>query len=183
MSLVITGNPGVGKHTVGKKIAEIFDLHLLDLNKLSLESGIYEQKEETRDVDISKLKEIIKDQLTKKTIVVGHLAPYVLTKTQVKVAVILRKSPYKLYSVYKKRSYSERKIKENLESEILGVIAHDTIKKLGKTKTVQIDTTEKSIQTIVTKIKSIIVGKKNNDMVDWLELVIQNNDLQKFFSY
>ena len=183
MSLVITGNPGVGKHTVGKKIAHILDLELLDLNKLSIESGVYEQKKETRDVDVIALKEIIKEQLIKKTIVVGHLAPYVLTKTQVKIAIILRKSPYKLYSVYKKRSYSERKIKENLESEILGVIAYDTIKKLGETKTVQIDTTEKSIQTIVAKIKSVIIGKKNNDIVDWLGLVIQNNDLQKFFSY
>ena len=109
MSLVITGNPGVGKHTISKEIAKILDLDLLDLNKLSIESGISEQKEETRDVDVSKLKEIIKDQITKKTIVVGHLAPYVLTKTQVEIAVILRKSPYELHSVYKKRRYSERK--------------------------------------------------------------------------
>ena len=83
----------------------------------------------------------------------------------------------------KREDIRREKIKENLESEILGIIAHDTIKKLGKTKTVQIDTTEKSIQTIVRKIKSIIKGKKNGELVDWLELVIKNNDLQKFFSY
>jgi len=183
MSLVITGNPGVGKHTIGKKIADSFDFKLLDLNQLVIQSGAYVKKKETKDVDVNALKKIIKNQLTKKTVVVGHLVPYVLTKSQVKKAIILRKNPYKLSSVYKKRKYSKKKIRENLESEILGIIAHDAIKKLGKTKTVQVDTTGKSIQKIVLEIKSIFKGKKTDDTVDWLALITQKNDLKKFFSY
>ena len=31
--LVLTGNPGVGKHTVSKKLAEILDYEIVDVNK------------------------------------------------------------------------------------------------------------------------------------------------------
>ena len=45
--------------------------------------------------------------------------------------IILRKNPYKLEKVYEARRYSKEKIKENLGSEILGIIAHDAISEFG----------------------------------------------------
>ena len=183
MSLVITGNPGVGKHTIAKKIAVELGLKLIDINKIALEAGVSVKSKETRDVDVDLLKPIIRKKISKESLVVGHLAPYVLTKSQVSKAIILRKSPYKLPSIYKKRNYSKKKIAENLESEIIGIIAHDTIKKIGKEKTIQIDTTNKTIQKVLSQIKSAIKGKKISDTVDWLDLVTKKNDLQKFFSY
>ena len=183
MSLVITGNPGVGKHTIAKKIAKLLELEIVDINKIALESGVFSKSKETTDVDVDALKPIIRKKISKNSIVVGHLAPYVLTKSQVGKAVILRKSPYKLTLVYKKRNYSKKKTAENLESEIIGIIAHDTIKKLGKEKIIQIDTTDKTIQKVLTQTKSAIKGKKRSDEVDWLSLVTKKKDLQKFFSY
>ena len=183
LSLVITGNPGVGKHTIGKHIAKTLDLNLIDLNQIAIDEGIFEEKNESKDVDVSKLKKILKLKLEKNSLVVGHLAPYVLTKSQVKKLIILRKNPYKLKSVYKQRKYSKNKIKENLESEILGIIAHDSIKKIGKMRIIQIDTTGKSIQKVVLQTKNAINGKKKSDGVDWLSLVSEKNDLKKFFSY
>ena len=135
MSIVITGNPGVGKHTIAKKIYKILNYEILDINKIALDTGVYEKNEDGIDVDVSKLKKNLKNKITKKTLIVGHLAPYVLTKSQVKKVIVLRKSPYKLISIYKKRKYPIEKIKENLESEVLGIIAHDAIKKFGKSKT------------------------------------------------
>jgi len=113
----------------------------------------------------------------------GHLAPYVLTKSQIKKAIILRKNPYKLISTYKKRGYSKKKIAENLGSEILGIITHDTIKKLGTSKTHQIDATTKSISKITKQIQSILNGKSQDEIVDWLSLVSEKNDLKTFFPY
>ena len=183
LSLVITGNPGVGKHTIGKHIAKTLDLNLIDLNQIAIDEKIFEEKNESKDVDVSKLKKILKTKLDKRSLVVGHLAPYVLTKSQVKKLIILRKNPYKLSTIYKKRKYSKNKIRENIESEILGIIAHDAFKKLDKSKIVQIDTTGKSIQKVVLQTKNAIKGKKKSDDVDWLSLVSENNDLKKFFSY
>ena len=173
----------MGKHTIGKKIAKLLGLKLIDLNQIAIDEGIFVEKNESKDVDVDKLKKILKSKLDKKSLVIGHLAPYVLTKSQVKKLIILRKNPYKLSTVYKQRKYSKSKIRENLESEILGIIAHDSIKKLGKLKTLQIDTTGKSIQKVVLLTKDAINGKKKSDYVDWLSLVSEKNDLKKFFSY
>ena len=103
MALIITGNPGVGKHTVAKSVAKILNFQIMDINKIALDSGVYEKSDGTYDVDVKKLQKIIKNKIKTNSIVVGHLAPYVVTKNQVKKAIILRKNPYKLISVYKKR--------------------------------------------------------------------------------
>lgn len=182
MSLVITGNPGVGKHTVSKSLAKILDYEILDINKIALESNLYEKTDETNDVDVLRLKNILKKKISKKSLIVGHLAPYVLTKSQVSKVIILRKSPYKLVQIYKKRKYSKKKTTENLGSEVLGIIAYEAMKKFGKNKTFQIDTSSKSISNLTKHIKDILDGKSKTETVDWLS-VVKERDLQKFFSY
>lgn len=182
MSLVITGNPGVGKHTIAKIIAEKFSYKILDINKIAL-SSMNLKKSSIIDIDTEKLKNNIKKLITKKSLVVGHLAPYVLTKSQAKAVIVLRKNPYNLVSVYKKRKYSHQKMMENLDGEILGVIAYDSIKKFGKNRVYQIDTTKKSSPKLVKKIKSIFENDFKEDKVDWLTLVTKKNDLKKFFLY
>ena len=72
------------------------------------------------------------------------MAPYVLAKNQVKRAIVLRRNPYDLISVYKERKYSDKKIIENASSEILGIIAHDAINKFQE-KTFQVNNSGKTI--------------------------------------
>ena len=183
MSVVITGNPGVGKHTIAKKLAETMNFKILDINKIALESGLYEKKDGVLEVNTTKLKPILTKKITKKSLIVGHLAPFVVPKSKVKLAIVLRKNPYKLLTVYKKRKYSRKKIADNVGSEVLGIIAYDSIKKFGKSKTCQIDTTSISISNLTKKIKSIFKGKFDDDKVDWLSLVSEKNNLKKFFPY
>jgi len=182
MSIVITGNPGVGKHTVTKKISEILNFPIIDINIIAKDLGLFEKNENTNDVDTQKLGKILREEKLNEKIVVGHLAPYVLEKDQVKIIIILRRNPYDLESVYKERNYSETKIKENTGSEILGIITHDTIKKF-KEKAFQIDVSEKNIQKVTDKVLEIISKKEGNETVDWLNLVTKNNDLKKFFAH
>ena len=182
MSIVITGNPGVGKHTVTKRISEKLNFPIVDINIVAKDLGLFEKNGNTNDVDTKKLAKILGERKLNDTVVVGHLAPYVLEKDQVKIIIILRRNPYDLESVYKERNYSETKIKENTGSEILGIITHDTIKKF-KEKAFQIDVSEKNIQKVVEKVLEIISKKEGNEEVDWLNLVTKNNDLKKFFAH
>ena len=182
MSIVITGNPGVGKHTITKKISEILDFPIIDINVVAKDLGLFEKNENTNDVDTQKLANILREKELDEKIVVGHLAPYVLEKNQVKIIIILRRNPYDLESVYKERKYSEIKIKENTGSEILGIIIHDAIEKFEE-KAFQIDVSEKNIQEVVEKVLEIISKKGHSDEVDWLNLVTKNNDLEKFFTH
>lgn len=181
MSIVITGNPGVGKHTVVREISKHVGLPIIDINSIAKDAGLFEENEDTNDVDLSKLKEIIKE-ITSPNLIVGHLAPYVLSPNQVNKVIVLRRNPYDLITVYKKRGYTEEKIRENTGSEILGIIAHDTISQFGA-KVYQVDVTGKTICKVTDIILSIINGKMINEEVDWLDLVTKRNDLKKFFSY
>ncbi|MFQ5476531.1 MAG: adenylate kinase family protein [Nitrosopumilus sp.] len=180
MSIVITGNPGVGKHTITQKIAEKLELSIIDINTIAKDAGLFEKNEDANDVDTAKLEKILEQKISEKNVIVGHLAPYVLDKNKVKIMIILRRNPYDLISVYKERKYTNEKSRENAGSEVLGIIAHDAISKFQE-KAFQINTSGKSIQEIIEKAIILISSNKGNEDVDWLDLVTKNNDLKKFF--
>jgi len=181
MSIVITGNPGVGKHTITQEIAKKLELSILDINNIAKDAGLFEKNKDTYDVDTEKLEKILEQKISEKKIIVGHLAPYVLDKNKVKIVIVLRRNPYDLISIYKERKYTDEKSKENTGSEVLGIIAHDTISKFQE-KAFQINTSGKSIQEVVEKVMTLISSNEGNEEVDWLDLVTKNNDLKKFFN-
>ncbi|MHB8601097.1 MAG: adenylate kinase family protein [Nitrosotalea sp.] len=181
---VITGNPGTGKHTIAKLISEKLDLEVIDISKVAIDQGLVKRNNGILDVDVSKLKKIIDKKTSDDSILVGHLAPYVISSKNVEVSVVLRKSPYKLQSIYKKRKYVRKKSLENLGSEILGITYYDAVHQFGQKKTFQIDTSDKSISATAKKVESVFKGTKTNeDKIDWLQLVLKKGDMQKFFSY
>ena len=180
MSIVISGNPGTGKHTIARQIAQRLDLSIIDINEVAKSKGLFEKNKDTNDVDIIKLEKNLHDKISEKNLMIGHLAPYVLDKNQVRIMIILRRDPYELISVYKERKYTEDKIKENVGSEILGIIAYDAMSEFNE-KMFQINNSGKSIEETVKKVMSLISGNEVRDEVDWLDLVTKNNDLGKFF--
>ncbi len=67
------------------------------------------KNENTNDVDVAELEKIIKEKISSSSLIVGHFAPYVLSSNQVKMVIVLRRSPYEFIPVYKKREYTRRK--------------------------------------------------------------------------
>jgi adenylate kinase len=181
MSIVITGNPGVGKHTITQLISDKMKLPVIDINKIAKDSELFEKNDDANDVDVEMLEKILESKISENNIIVGHLAPYVLRKNQVKIVIVLRRSPYDLISVYEDRKYSDKKIRDNVGSEILGIIANDAMNKFQE-KTFQINVSGKTIEEMLEEIMSVIMNKKGNEEVDWLDLVRKNNDLGKFFA-
>ena len=184
VNLVITGNPGVGKHT----IADLFvkqnsSYQIFDINKFAIEKGLGEQTDDGIEVDTKKLKNEIQKLNLEKSLIVGHLAPYVLDKSNVEFVIILRKNPYELIKIYEKRKYQNSKIKENSGSEVLGVIANDSITSFGKEKSFEIDATDKTPEVILKRIQDIINNQESGDIVDWLKLIEEKNEMNKFFDY
>ena len=101
------------------------------------------------------------------------------------MVAVIRRSPYELKRVYKKRGYDAQKAIENLSSEIIGVCLYDAIKKFGSDKVAEFDST--AVQPTVTadKITKAFKGKSKHNVgkIDWLSLIVANNDMQKFFEY
>ena len=184
--LVITGNPGVGKHTVAKIVAKKLDLKLIDINDVAIKKNAIIKKDKIGYVvDLKKLSSLLRKELTRKCLVVGHLAPYVLKKTDPTLVIALRRSPYELEKVYAMREYSEKKATNNISSEIIGVCLYDAVKRFGRNKVAEVDSTAKKAENVAKKIISISNGKskRSTGKIDWLSLIVKNDDLQRFFMY
>ena len=184
VNLVITGNPGVGKHT----IADLFlkqnsSYQIFDINKFAIEKGLGEHTDDGIEVDTKKLKNEIQKLNLEKSLIIGHLAPYVLDESNVEFVIILRKNPYELVKIYEKRKYQNQKIKENAGSEVLGIIANDSITSFGKKKSFEVDATDKTPEVILKRIQDIMNNQENGDIVDWLKLIEEKNEMNKFFDY
>jgi adenylate kinase len=184
--LVITGNPGVGKHTTAFELKKILDLVLIDINDLAVQHYAFLQTPNL-EIDSRKIANIIESKLgeSQRTVIVGHLAPYVLKKEWIDLTIVLRRSPYAILSTLESRNYSVEKIRENVASEILGVILYDSVQCFGKEKIAELDTTQTTSTEICEEIISLIKGKTSRKIgiVDWLSLVNERGDVGRFLEY
>ncbi|MGH9924443.1 MAG: adenylate kinase family protein [Nitrososphaeraceae archaeon] len=184
--LVITGNPGVGKHTTAFELKKILGLVLIDINDLAVQHHAFLQTPNL-EIDSRKIATIIESKLgdSQRTVIVGHLAPYVLKKEWIDLTIVLRRSPYAILSTLESRKYSSEKIRENVASEILGVILYDSVQRFGKEKIAELDTTQTTSTEICEKIISLIEGKTGRKIgvVDWLSLVNERGDVGRFLEY
>lgn len=179
----ITGNPGVGKHTIADLLSKkIKNSKIIDINKIIISNQAFNF--ETFEADLKKsrsflIKELINDD---NIIIVGHLLPYVVKRNELDFIAILRRSPYSLIETYNKRQYSNKKIHENILCEILGISFYDTLKVFGKKKISEIDTTyddpEESVKKIIYHYDYKL--KRQIGLVDWLDLIYKNGDAKKF---
>jgi adenylate kinase len=186
LRLVITGNPGVGKHTGAKIIAEKMGTEIIDINEVAIDNNAIAKKtDRVLEVDVKRLvKQLAKLLRTKKDLVlVGHLAPYVLKPAGISLVAVLRRSPYELEETLKKRGYRVEKVRENLASEILGISLYDSLRTFGKRKVAEFDTTGKKPGQTADEIIAALHKKPKLVGIDWLILVSEKGDMQKFFEY
>ncbi|HEX6254011.1 MAG TPA: AAA family ATPase [Nitrososphaera sp.] len=191
LRLVITGNPGVGKHTSANIIAEKIDVEIIDINDVAIDNNATGKNTDDLgfDVNVKKLVRLLEKLLkTKKDLVlVGHLAPYVLNPAGISLVAVLRRSPYELEKTLKKRGYSVDKVRENVASEILGTALYDSLKTFGKRKVAEFDTTGKSPEETADEILAALQKKPKSKPkllgIDWLTLVSEKGDMRRFFKY
>jgi adenylate kinase len=190
-TLAITGNPGVGKHTVAKLVADRLGPQTvtIDLNKLAIEHGAILKKTPLGlDVDVKKLARLVRERVrvsavNNNVLIVGHLVPYVVRPVDVDLVAVLRRSPYELVKTFAARGYSAEKSRENAASEILGVVFSDALKAFGRRKVAEFDTTgrtpDKTADEIIKTLNKLL--QKRVGVVDWLAMVAEKGDMQKFF--
>src|SRR5918912_874085 len=189
--LVITGNPGVGKHTCARYVIQnIGSGSIVDINKLAISHNAVLDKGSKYGLEVNtkKLAKLLANRLKKSRnpiIIVGHLAPYVLDPTAIDIVTVLRRSPYELIRIFEERNYPLAKIRENVASEIIGISLYDSIQSFGKEKIAELDTTARRPQDIAMQIVLLLKRKSNRKIgtVDWLSLVHKKGDLRKLLEY
>lgn len=185
--IVITGNPGVGKHTIGAAVAKKLNYTILDLNKFVITNNATVPSSDgvnSLEVDVRAAAHVLKKEFEKgeNLVIVGHLAPYLLKSNQVDFVAILRKYPKYLVQVYKRRKYSISKIKENITCEILGTCSYDVLRQFDRAKIAEFDTSTRSTSEMV---RIILQGLKANSrrsfgIIDWISKLENEPEILDF---
>jgi adenylate kinase len=189
LKIILSGTPGVGKHTIATTLSSLFDkVTIVDINKIILsEDLLIPSQRGNHDVDIQKSLDFLTLLLSKKeyqdSIIVGHLAPYVIDPLLVDLAVILRRSPYELRKIYEDRSYSQTKISDNIVAEILGIISYDALKNFEFSKLSELEIATGVLpSSSAQKIVNMYLDKKQRSFgnIDWLPLIQNDPEMLKF---
>jgi adenylate kinase len=187
---VVTGTPGVGKHTNARIIADKINAEIIDINHVATDNNAISEKTSLGlVVDVKRLAKLLEKMLNTKRnlVVVGHLAPYVLKPEGIDMVAVLRRSPYQLEKTLEERGYSADKVRENVASEILGTILYDSLKTFSRRKVAEFNTTGKSPHETAEEIVSALQKKTRSKSlslgIDWLNLVSEKGDMRKFFKY
>ena len=163
MIIAVTGVPGTGKTTVAKLLSKKMGFSYVDLNKLAQDKNLYAGYDKKRKCKIVDIKKIDNEIKKKDNLVIDSHYSHLLSIDKV---ILLKLNTKELRKRLEKRKYPESKIMENLQSEIMEVIASE-IEEKNKEKTkakkfkadnkekktvIQIDTTNKKPEQIVKEI-------------------------------
>lgn len=192
MKVVITGTPGVGKHTIAESLSTIMGkIPILDINGIILSENLLtttsENDDNNKEVDIQKSYEFLTLLLSKdkfqNSIIVGHLAPYVINSQIVDLVVILRRSPYELKKIYQKRCYSDSKTRANINAEILGILSYDASKNFDFSKLSELENSSNLLPSSVAQsIYDMCLNAKSRSFgfIDWLSLIQSDSEMLKY---
>jgi adenylate kinase len=160
MIVALTGTPGTGKTTVSEHLE---DFKVVDLTQFVKEHGIGEENSEF-EVDIDAMVERLDEEINEdeNIVIEGHLAHHFPAD----YCVVLRCEPEELEARLSERDYSEGKVRENVQSEILDVILSETIGL--QEKIIEIDTTGRKAEDVAEEIERRVEENETDyGSIDW----------------
>lgn len=175
MIIAITGTPGTGKSELAKRVARKMNYDLIKLNDYVKENKMIIGRDKKRGSDIVDIVALSKARFLGNIIIEGHLSHFIRSD----ITIVLRCDPIELYKRLKKRGWTKPKIKENLESECLGIILSESLSKSGNVY--ELDTTKKSLTSSMEGLMEIISGKRNKykPKINYLERIIELGQIVK----
>lgn len=173
--IAITGTPGTGKTAVSKELRDR-GYEVLDLNEFIRSNGLLEEKDEERDtynVDVDAV-DLALERFRDRSLIFleGHFSHAL----QCDVAIVIRCEPGILSERLKERGYSEEKIIENVQAEILDVILCEASE--SDIPVCELISSEDGIETMTDKVEDIAKGNIDKYLpgnVDW------TGELEKWF--
>jgi adenylate kinase len=194
-NIIISGTPGCGKTSVAKEVNDSLQAKLLSLNELAISDNFsfeFDEERKTYIVDfeiflpyvLKKIGELKKTKLPF-LIIESHFSDIIPEKF-IDYAFILRCDPDVLYKRLKQKNYTQAKIIENIQTEILGNCVNYFIQKQAKFPLFEINTTNLRIDSVAKIIVDIVLGNKDGNQyiigkIDWLEKLFQEERLEEFF--
>jgi adenylate kinase len=175
-AILITGTPGTGKTTVSQLLAtELRACYVNPQNLLRCKSigHAYDEKRRTHTVSLPRLRKALYDhtaQADHGLVIDTHIAPEIGTLPRLVRAIVLRCDPIVLQRRLERKRWSESKISENLQAEILDICLWEAVQSYGSQKITEIDTTDRTPKQVVQQITEGMHKKRTwkQPRVNWL---------------
>jgi adenylate kinase len=169
-NIVVTGTPGVGKTSLSilltDQLNEKFALQLstfnrtfqyINVGKLVVDKKLYKDWNEDFDVpefDDNMIINELTDYIPDGGYILDFHSSYFFPEDWVDLVVLIRCNNTVLFDRLKERGYTEKKIKENIECEILEVTADDVYENYDKNKVIELH--NEKVEDMQTNIDEII---------------------------
>jgi len=181
MIISITGTPGTGKTSVSKLLRNK-GFEVVDFNKTAIENKFIigkDKKRKSNIIDIKKFNKYIKEKYDQKNIIFieGHLSHLLECVDKV---IILRCHPDELKKNLSSKGWDNKKIKENVEAEILDVILCEALELHDPKNVFEINVTGKTVDDVFSSIIEITenrfknMKKYNIGKIDWSEEILKD---------
>jgi adenylate kinase len=187
-ALLIGGTPGTGKTQIAAIVADRLNLELISISELAEKYSCIEDHDSDRDTDVINEDCIVDalidvlDGMKNDVLIEGHYIDLVPSE-YVATVFILRTHPSTLKQRLAERGYSNEKIQENVEAEIIGVCQLDSLDVFGETTVKELDTSNLTIEETVDEI---IKKKDSKDglstRIDWMKMLEKEGRLDDFLS-
>jgi len=185
--ILVGGSPGTGKTKVAKILGSKLSVEVISLGQLAEDSGCITAEDKARNTGIinedclvDALFELTEDK-SKRLIIEGHYIDLV-PNASVQWVFILRTHPETLKKRLSGRAYSDDKITENVEAEVIGVCQLDALDSFGEAKVFEIDTTDLSAPQTVEKIEAVMKNGSSPLRIDWMAQLEEQGLLDEFLS-
>lgn len=137
----LTGTPGTGKKSVAPLVSRSLGVEAFSLDELARSHRSLRPAEDGAEVDVARLKAGLLENPPGKSVVYGHLLPYSVPRSLLARVVVLRTEPSVLKERLIRRGYGPDKVIENVEAELIGVVAAETFGAYGPEKAAELVTT------------------------------------------
>jgi adenylate kinase len=183
--ILVGGSPGTGKTKVAKILGSKLSVEAISLGELADEYGCITAEDKARNTGIINEDCLVDaligltDDKSRRIIIEGHYIDLV-PSSSVQWVFILRTHPETLRKRLAERNYSNTKVAENVEAEVMGVCQMDALDAFGEERVFEIDTTELSAPQTAEKVEELMKKESSPTRIDWMEQLEEQGRLDEF---
>ncbi|GIL53181.1 hypothetical protein Vafri_8854 [Volvox africanus] len=127
-NILITGTPGTGKTTTSELVAQALGFRHINVGEWVRDKGLHSgwnEEFECFDLDEDKVCDAMEDLMAEGGNVVDHHGCDFFPERWFDLVVVLQANNTELFDRLQRRGYSEKKIRENVECEIMMVVLEE----------------------------------------------------------
>ncbi len=186
--ILITGTPCVGKTTTAKTLTAKLDAEYINLTDFAKQHNLTLGEDTQRctlivdDENIQlKLAEAIKNSPKQDIIIDGHYAAAVTHQEHMAQVFVLRRNPKELKQFMEKRGYTQTKMWENLQAEIIDVCLGEAVQ-VHAGRVCELDATGKTTDQVVEDIIAVLEKRKTCIVgaIDWMGVLEREGVLDQY---